>query len=52
VTVDDVLYSPAPPAVPNAEQLQTYLRFKGWHQLPPGPAGSLWDNEVFSASFS
>jgi hypothetical protein len=46
VTVDDVLYSPAPPAVPNAEQLQTYLRFKGWHQLPPGPAGSLWDNDA------
>jgi hypothetical protein len=25
--------------------LQTYLRFKGWRELPPGPAGSLWTKD-------
>jgi len=42
VTVDGTLYSPPPRALPNAEQLHSYLRFTGWQQLPAGPAGSFW----------
>jgi hypothetical protein len=42
VTVDGTLYSSPPRALPNAEQLHSYLRFTGWRQLPPGPAGSFW----------
>ena len=42
MTVDGTLYSSPPRALPNAEQLHSYLRFMGWQQLPPGPAGSFW----------
>jgi hypothetical protein len=31
-------------ALPNIGELHAYLRFKGWHQLSPGPAGSIWVN--------
>jgi hypothetical protein len=46
MTVTTGLHSTPPPALPSTSQLQSYLRFKGWHQLSPGPAGSLWVNDT------
>ena len=40
------LQSAPPPAMPTTAQLQAYLRLKGWHELPPGPAGSLWEKDA------
>lgn len=42
MVADSRLYTSAPPPQPSTGQLQTYLRFKGWRELSPGPAGSLW----------
>jgi hypothetical protein len=41
VAGEDV-YSATVSPLPSTTQLQTYLRFKGWRELAPGPAGSLW----------
>jgi hypothetical protein len=30
---------------PSISELYAYLRFKGWRELPPGPAGSMWVND-------
>jgi hypothetical protein len=44
MTVDSGLDNGIPPVLPDTPQLRSYLRFKGWQELPPGPAGSLWAN--------
>lgn len=36
---------PAEHALPDATELFTYLKTKGWNQSPPGPAGSIWFND-------
>lgn len=45
MAVDSALYSAPPPALPGSTQLRSYLRFKGWRELAPGPAGSLWTQD-------
>jgi len=40
--VGSELSSTPPPALPSAEQVQSYLRFKGWRSLSAGPAGRAW----------
>ena len=30
---------------PSGDQIRAYLRAHGWHEEPPGPAGSLWHRD-------
>jgi len=46
VSVGSELSSTPPPALPSAEQVQSYLRFKGWHSLSAGPAGRAWGRDA------
>lgn len=46
MTVGSELSSAPPPALPGVEQLQSYLRFKGWRPLSAGPAGRVWGKEA------
>lgn len=46
MSVGSELSSTPPPALPNAEQVQSYLRFKGWRSLSAGPAGRAWSRDA------
>lgn len=41
-------YATTPTTLPSVSQVQSYLRFKGWREFPPGPAGCLWANNAAS----
>ena len=30
---------------PSGDQIRAYLRAHGWHEEPPGPAGSIWHRD-------
>lgn len=46
VSVGSELSSTPPPVLPSAEQVQSYLRFKGWRSFSAGSAGRAWGRDA------